>query len=189
MSTVDVGQLKRGKAIIVDGAPTLIVSLQFVKPGKGQALYKCRLKNLNSGNSYEKTFRTGDKFEGANVTQLDMQYLYKDGPNYNFMNQSTFEQVFMPESDVGNDAFYLKEGLDLRLVMLGERPIEIELPNFVRLLVKVAENWVKGDTSSGATMPVEMETGLILQVPLFIHEGDLLRIDTRTGDYVERVKK
>jgi len=188
MSQIEVGQLRRGTAIILDGNPTLIAELQFVKPGKGQGLYKCKLRNLTTGALYDRTFRSSERFEEADVTERDMQYLYKDGGSFYFMDKDSYEQVHMPADQVGDRASFLKDGIEVKMMLHAGRPIEIELPNFVVLEVTVSPPGIKGDTSGGATKAATVETGLELQVPLFINEGELLKIDTRNGQYVERVK-
>jgi len=188
MSQIEVGQLRRGSAILLDGHPTLISGLEFVKPGKGQGLYKCKLRNLTTGALYDRTFRSSERFEEADVTQRDMQYLYKDADSFHFMDKDSYEQVHMPVPDVGDNANFLKEGVEVKMMLHAGRPIDIELPNFVVLEVTMSPPGIKGDTSGGATKAATVETGLELQVPLFINEGELLRIDTRTCQYVERVK-
>lgn len=188
MTQIEVGQLRRGSAIMIDGNPTLIVGLEFVKPGKGQGLYKCKLRNLTSGANYDKTFRSSERFEEADVTERDMQYLYKDGDSFYFMDKDSYEQVFMPADQLGEQANFLKDGVEVKMKLHASRPIVLELPNFVVLEVTMSPPGIKGDTSGGATKTATMETGLELLVPLFINEGELLRVDTRTGQYVERVK-
>lgn len=189
MATIDSGQLKKGLAIEIDGTPHLIVGFEFVKPGKGQALYKCKLKNLLTGQLYDRTYRSGETFQVADVLELDMQYLYNDRERFYFMNPESYEQIEMVAQDVGDAANFLREGTAVTLILYNNRAIGIELPNFVELEVTYAEPWLKGDTASGATKPVTVETGYTLQVPLFVNQGDVIKIDTRTGSYVERVKK
>ncbi len=188
MSQIEVGQLRRGTAIIVDGNLTQIAELEFVKPGKGQGLYKCKLRNLTTGALYDRTFRSSERFEEADVTERDMQFLYRDDDSFYFMDKDSYEQVYMPTSQVGDKANFLKDGVEVKMLLHSERPIECELPNFVVLRVTISPPGIKGDTSGGATKAATVETGLELQVPLFINEGELLKIDTRTGQYVERVK-
>ena len=188
MSQIEVGQLRRGTAILVDGNLTQIAELEFVKPGKGQGLYKCKLRNLTTGALYDRTFRSSERFEEADVTERDMQFLYKDDDSYYFMDKDSYEQVYMPSAQIGNRANFLKDGVEVKMLLNVDRPIEIELPNFVVLQVTMSPPGIKGDTSGGATKAATVETGLELQVPLFINEGELLKIDTRTGQYVERVK-
>ena len=188
MSQIDVGQLRRGSAIMIDGNPTLITGLDFVKPGKGQGLYKCKLRNLTTGALYDRTFRSSERFEEADVTERDMQYLYKDGDSFYFMDKNSYEQVFMPADQVAEQSNFLKDGIEVKMKLHAGRPIVLDLPNFVVLEVASSPPGIKGDTSGGATKAAIMDTGLELQVPLFINEGELLRVDTRTSQYVERVK-
>jgi elongation factor P len=189
MGGIDAGQLRKGLAVIVENSPHLVAELDFVKPGKGQALYKCRLRNLKTNQLYERTYRSGDKFETADVTESRMQYLYNDGELYHFMHAETFEPLQMMKEAVGDAVNFLKEQMFVGAILFEGHPIALELPNFVDLDVAEAEPGIKGDTASGATKPVTLETGYVVQVPLFINQGERLRIDTRTGQYVERSKK
>ncbi len=184
----EAGDLRKGLKIQIDGEPYIIVDFSFVKPGKGQALYKCKLKNLMSGNQFDRTYRSGDKFEPANLEEQQMEYLYKDGSHFCFMNTSTYEQVIMDEDEVGRAANFLISNTVVSVLFFGDRPIDISLPIFVDLTVAEAEPGIKGDTASGATKPVTMETGYVIQVPLFVEQGEVLRLDTRTGQYVSRIK-
>ena len=180
--------LRKGLKIEIDGDPYIIVQFEFVKPGKGQALYKCKLKNMLTGAQFDRTFRSGDKFNEANLEELEMEYLYSDGEQYCFMNTSTYEQDFLTLEQVGDSISFLKENTVCSVLFYQERPIGLALPNFVDLRVVKADPWAKGDTATGSTKPAELETGHIVQVPPFVEEGELIRIDTRTGEYVERVK-
>jgi elongation factor P len=184
----EAADLRKGLKIQIDGEPYLLVDFSFVKPGKGQALYKCKLKNLITGSQFDRTYRSGDKFESANLEEQEMEFLYMEGPHYCFMNTATYEQVIMEEDQVGVARNFLKNNLVVNVLFFGDRPIDIALPIFVDLKVAAAEPGIKGDTASGATKPVTMETGYVIQVPLFIEEGELLRLDTRTGQYVSRIK-
>lgn len=185
----DSSDLRKGLKIVIDGEPYIITDFEFSKPGKGQALYRCKLKNMLTGYTMDRTYRSGDKFEPANLNEVKMQFLYKDNDGYHFMNMTTYEQIDMTEEQVGDARNFLKENLDVSLLFFDETPISIDLPNFVELQVVEAPPGIKGDTATGATKPVTLETGYNLQVPLFIEEGDILKIDTRTGQYVERKKK
>lgn len=180
--------LKKGSKIEIDGDPFIVTQFSFVKPGKGQALYKCRLKNMVTGAQFDKTFRSGDKFNEANLEEQQMEYLYKDTENYCFMNTSNYEQIFMTVDQVGDAKNFLKDNTICNILLFQGRPIGISLPNFVELRITQSDPWAKGDTAAGSTKPVTMETGYVLQVPPFIEEGEMIRIDTRTGEYVERVK-
>ena len=181
--------LRKGLKIEMDGDPYVIVQFQFVKPGKGRALYKCKLKNMATGAQFDRTFRSGDKFNEADLEEFEMEYLYYDGETYCFMNTSTYDQVFLTADQMDESRNFLKENTVCNILFFSEKPIGVTLPFFVNLKVAQADPWVKGDTASGDSKPATLETGYELQVPPFIEEGELLRIDTRTGTYVERVKE
>ncbi len=188
MTVIEAGQLKRGQALIIDDIPHVIAEMEFVKPGKGQALYKCKLRNLLTGALFDRTYRSGERFETADVHETDIQFLYADSDFLHFMHMETYEQMTLARSGAGNALDFVKEGTDVKARLLDGQVITIELPNFVILEVTEANPGVKGDTASGATKPVTVETGFMVNVPLFIQEGNYLRIDTRTAQYVERVK-
>ncbi len=181
--------LRKGLKIEIDGAPHVVVQFEFVKPGKGQALYKCRLKNMISGAQFDKTYRSGEKFKEANLEEMEMEYLYFDGTNYCFMNTSNYEQDFLSEEQVGDAKAFLKENTVCNVLMFEKTALDISLPNFVELTITEAEPWAKGDTAAGSTKPATLETGHVVQVPPFVNQGEKIRIDTRTGQYVERVKE
>ncbi len=182
------GDLRKGIKLEIDGEPYIVVDFEFSKPGKGQALYRCRLKNMITGSQFDRTYRSGDKFTAADLEEQEMQYLYNDGKRYHFMNTATYDQLELTEDHVGDAINYLTENQMVEMLLFQGRPIGISLPNFVNLRVVRADPWLKGDTAAGGTKPVTMETGYVLQAPLFIEEGEVLKIDTRTGTYVERVK-
>jgi elongation factor P len=182
------GDLRKGIKIELDGDPYVVVDFQFVKPGKGQALYKCRLRNMISGNQFDRTYRSGEKFKPANLEEQVMEYLYAEGDQYCFMNTSSYEQHYLSKEQIGDDIKLLKENTVCNVLLFDGRPIAVSLPNFIELKIVKADPWVKGDTASGSTKPATLETGYVLQVPPFIEEGEKIRIDTRTGQYVERVK-
>jgi len=182
------GDLRKGLKIEIDGEPYVIVQFQFVKPGKGQALYKCRLKNMLTGSQFDRTFRSGEKFNAADLEEHEMEYLYADGSDYCFMNTSTYEQEFLNAEQVGDARNFLKENTVCSMLLFDGRPIGLTLPNFVELKIEQADPWAKGDTASGDSKPATLQTGHVLQVPPFVEEGEVVRIDTRTGQYVERVK-
>jgi len=182
------GDLKKGLKIEIDGEPYILTEFEFVKPGKGQALYKCRLKNLITGVQFDRTYRSGDRFTPANLDEQQMEFLYKEGDTYCFMNTSTYEQVFMDADRVGDAKNFLTNNLVVTVTLFQGKPMAVSLPIFVELKVVKADPGVKGDTATGATKPVTLETGYVIQAPLFIEEGETLRIDTRTGQYVSRVK-
>lgn len=185
----EAGELRKGLKVEIDGDPYVIMEFEFVKPGKGQALYKCRLKNMLTGAQYDHTYRSGDKVGRANLEERKMEYLYFDGENYCFMDCTTYDQVFVPPSQVAEVLDLLKENTVCDVLFFDNRPIGVTLPNFVELAITEADPWVKGDTASGSNKPVTVETGCVLQVPPFIEVGEVIKIDTRTKNYVERVKK
>ena len=182
------GDLKKGLKIEIDGEPYAIVQFEFSKPGKGQALYKCKLKNMVTGVQFDRTFRSGEKFKQPDLDEQEMEYLYTDGEQYCFMNTSTYEQEFLTAEQVSEAINFLKENIVCNILLFEGNPIGISLPIFINLKVEKTDPWVKGDTASGDSKPATLETGYTLQVPPFIEEGELLKIDTRTGAYVERVK-
>ncbi len=178
---------RKGLKIEMEGEPFVIVECQHVKPGKGAAFVKTRIKSLISGNVRDINFRSGDKVDTPNLELKEMQYLYSEGEEYHLMDQNTYDQVMITRDKLGESADYLQENIIVKVMYHNDHPIGVDLPIFVELKVAHTEPGVKGDTASGATKPATLETGKTIQVPLFITEGELLRIDTRTGEYVERV--
>lgn len=185
----DTSEFKRGLAIMYNGQPYSIVWFQHHKPGKGGAVVRTKLKNILTGQVVEYTFRAGEKVDTPDLEYRVMQYLYKDDDNnFHFMDQQTYDQLFMTEDTLGEDYYYLQENLNVRVGFYNGRPFGVELPASVELKVIRSDPGIKGDTATGATKPATMETGLVVQVPLFIEEGENLKIDTRDGSYIERVK-
>ncbi len=182
------GDLRKGLKIEIDGDPYVIIQFAFTKPGKGKSYYKCKLKNMLTGSQFDRTFRSGDKFKEADLEEHEMEYLYSDGNNYCFMNTTTYEQEFLPEDQVSESKKFLKENTACNILFFKQKPIGISFPHFVNLKIVKADPWVKGDTAAGSTKPATLETDYVVQVPPFVEEGELIRIDTRTGEYVERVK-
>ena len=180
--------LRKGAKIEIDGEPYILVQFDFVKPGKGQALYKCKLKNMVTGTQFDRTFRSGDKFKEPDLEEQEMEFLYSEGNQFCFMNTTTYEQEFLSEEQVAEAKDFLKENTVCNILLFEGRPIGISLPIFINLKVAQTDPWVKGDTASGDSKPATLETGYVLQVPPFIEEGERIKIDTRTGAYVERVK-
>ena len=180
--------LRKGLRIKIDGDPHIVTEFNFVKPGKGQALYRCKLKNMISGSQFERTFRSVDVFEPADLQEKNMQYLYQEEGKYCFMDNETFEQFYLTQEQVGDARNYLIENIEAEVLFFGERPLDITLPNSVDLIVTQAEPWARGDSVSGNTKPVTLQTGYVIQVPPFIEEGEKIRVDTRTGEYLTRVK-
>ncbi|MFH7319825.1 elongation factor P [Desulfurivibrio sp. D14AmB] len=181
--------LRKGLKIKLDNDPYIITDFEFSKPGKGQALYRCRLRNMISGNAFDRTFRSNDKFEPAPLEERTMQFLYGQGDEYHFMDTKSYEQIVIRKEMLGDDVNFLIDNMEVSVLLYEERAIGVTMPNFVNLTVTQADPWAKGDTSGSDTKPVTVETGYVLQVPPFINEGDKLQIDTRTGQYVTRVKE
>lgn len=185
--SVDTSQFRNGLKIELDGEPFTIVFFQHVKPGKGGAFVRTKVKNLKNGKVLDRTFRSGEKVDEADVSERRMQYLYQDGESLVFMDNETFDQTPFSAEQVGDARKYLKENLDVEVLFWRGRPINIELPAFIEALITQCDPGLKGDTASGATKPATLETGAVVQVPLFVKEGERIRVDTRTGVYVERV--
>jgi elongation factor P len=164
-----------------------MVEMNFVKPGKGNALYKCKLKNLIRGNVLDRTYKGGDSLEGADVEEIDVQYLYRQGDTFVFMDNKTYEQYELTADQVDDNWKYLKESMVCSMVLYNGNPITMSPPNHVELKVEYCEPGVKGDTATNVTKPVKVETGAEFLAPAFINMGNVIKIDTRTGDYVERV--
>ena len=183
----DTTSFRNGFTMLIDGELFAIVEFQHVKPGKGSAFVRTRLKNVQTGAVLERTFRSGDKVEEVRIDKRQMQYLYTETELYYFMDLDTFEQLGIDKRTMGEAAALLKENEQAFVLIARDKPIGVELPNFVELEVTHTEPGVKGDTATGAVKPATLETGYQVMVPLFINRGDVLRIDTRTGDYVERV--
>ncbi|MDC7952073.1 elongation factor P [Liquorilactobacillus mali] len=183
---ISVNNFKNGLTILVDGEIWRVVEFQHVKPGKGSAFVRSKLKNLRSGAVQEKTFRAGEKVERAQIDNKKMQYLYADGTSHVFMDMETYEQLELPEERVKQELNYLKENMVVSIIMYGSETLGVELPNTVDLEVKATEPGIKGDTASGGSKPATLETGLVVQVPFFINEGDVLTINTQDGSYISR---
>jgi elongation factor P len=186
---LNASDLRKGLKLQIDGNPFIIVEFQFSKPGKGQALYRCKMRNMISGNQLVKTYRSSDKFEKAVLEERKMQYLYNQVDEYHFMDTENFDQLFLTEDQLGDNKSFLIDNMEVEVLFFDSRPIDITLPMFVNLEVTRADPWAKGDTSGNDTKPVVVETGYELQVPPFVEEGDRIQIDTRSGEYVTRVKE
>ena len=183
---ISVNEFKNGLTIEVDSELWRVVEFQHVKPGKGSAFVRSKLKNLRTGAVQEKTFRAGEKVNQAQIDRKKMQYLYADGDNYVFMDTNTYEQLELPGSQIEEELKYMKENMVVSIIMFGTETLGVELPNTVDLEVKETEPGIKGDTSSGGSKPATMETGLVVQVPFFVSEGDVLTINTSDGTYISR---
>lgn len=188
MASYSTNQFKSGLKIMLDGDPFSIVENEFVKPGKGQAFNRVKVRNLKTGKVIDRTFKSGETVEGADVMETEMQFLYSDGEFFHFMNQDTFEQHAAPPAAVGDSAKWLKEQDLCSVTLYNGEPLSVEPPSHVVLQVTQTDPGLKGDTSSGGSKPATLETGAVVQVPLFIQEGELLRIDTRSGEYVSRAR-
>jgi elongation factor P len=186
---MELSDIRKNLKILLDGQPYVVTEFQFVKPGKGQGFTRCKLRNMETGAVLEKTFRASDKLEAAEVEQRTLQYIYQDGENFVFMDPVSGEQLFVPGDKIVDEQKWLADGMNVEITLLKDAPIGIDLPAHVELEVTQSDPGMKGDTASGATKPATLSTGAVVNVPLFIEEGDWLRIDTRTGSYIERVKK
>jgi elongation factor P len=189
MATYSTNQFKAGLKVMLDGDPAVIIENEFVKPGKGQAFNRTRFRNLLTGRVIERTFKSGDSIESADVVDTDLQYLYMDGEFWHFMNPDTYEQIPAGESAVGEAAKWLKEQDVCMVTLWNGNPISVAPPNFVELRITETDPGVRGDTSSGGSKPATLETGAVVRVPLFVEEGEIIKVDTRTGEYVSRVKE
>lgn len=184
---ISTSDFRTGLTILLDGDVYSIVDFQHVKPGKGAAFVRTKLKNVKTGSTTEKTFRAGEKVERAQMESREMQYLYNSGDDYFFMDTDNYEQLTISREQLGNNIKYLKENMNIDVLMYEGQIFGIDLPNSVELTVVATDPGIKGDTASGGSKPATMETGLVIQVPFFINVGDVLRIDTRSGEYIERV--
>jgi elongation factor P len=180
--------LRKGLKVIIDGDPYIVTTFEFSKPGKGQALYRTKLRNMITGLTLERTYRAGETFEPASLEERLMQYLYREGSNYYFMDNQNYEQIAISEEALGDAKNYLKENLEVEVLLFNDRAIGVDLPNFVNLKVIKTDPWLKGDTTGRDYKPATVETGYELRVPPFIEEGEIIAIDTRSGDFSARVK-
>ena len=186
---VSTTEFRNGLKIEIDGEPYVIVEFQHVKPGKGGAFVRTKFKSLKSGNVTDKTFRAGEKVDVPNLEEKTMQYLYAADKDRVFMDTSTYEQVSMNEKQLGDSINYLKENMEIKVLYHKEQPINIEVPMFVELAIAKTDPGVRGDTASGGSKPATLESGAVIKVPLYLNEGDVVKVDTRTGTFIERVKK
>lgn len=189
MATYSTSEFKSGLKIMLDGAPCNIVENEFVKPGKGQAFNRVRIRNLLTGRVIEKTFKSGDSVEAADVADVDMQYLYSDGEFWHFMNPESFEQIVADEKVMAEPKQWLKGQEVCTVTLWNSSPIAIVPPNFVVLEITDTDPGVKGDTSGGGSKPATLETGAVVRVPLFVQLGESIKVDTRTGEYASRAKE
>jgi elongation factor P len=185
----ETSDIRKGLKVLIDGHPYVVVEFQFVKPGKGSAFTRTKFKNLLTGGVVERNIRSGEKLEPANVEEREMQYLYAEGEDFVFMDKNTYEQVTVAGETVGDDADLLLDNADCVVLFFNERAVGVTLPTFIVVRVTQSDPGVKGDTASNVTKPATIETGATVQVPLFINEGDRIKVDTRTRAYVERAKE
>ena len=189
MASFATNEFRGGLKILLDGDPCAIIENEFVKPGKGQAFNRVKIRNLKSGRVIERTFKSGESVEAADVVEVGLQYLYTDGESWHFMDEQSFEQYAAPREAVGDNANWLKEQDVCTLTLWNGEPLSVSPPNFVVLEITETDPGVRGDTASGATKPARVETGATVKVPLFVNQGERIRIDTRTGEYVARAKE
>jgi len=188
MATYTTNEFRSGLKVMLDGDPCAIVENEFVKPGKGQAFNRVKLRNLKTGRIWERTFKSGEKIEGADVLDREMQYLYNDGVQWHFMDQDTFEQYGAERQAVEDAIKWLKEEDMCNVTLWNGNPLSVMPPNFVELEIVETDPGIRGDTASGGTKPATLSTGAIVQVPLFINQGEVIKVDTRTATYVSRAK-
>jgi len=183
----DTSDIRNGLIFNVDGEYWSVQEFLHVKPGKGGAFVRTKIKNLLTGQVKDQTFRSGEKINEVRVVRQPFQFLYAAGGIYHMMDKASYEQIEIQENMVEDVRLYLKENVDVSILMDGDKPLVVELPNFVEMQVTQSEPGIRGDTAQGASKPATLETGLVVQVPLFVNEGDVIRVDTRTGKYVTRV--
>jgi elongation factor P len=188
MASYSTNEFRSGLKILIDGDPFIIVENEFVKPGKGQAFNRVRIRNLKTGRVVDKTYKSGESVEAADVMDTEMQYLYSDGEFWHFMVPDTFEQYAADSNAVVDAKSWLKEQDHCQITLWNNVPLTVTPPNFVELKIVETDPGVRGDTAQGGVKPATLETGAVVKVPLFVEEGEVIRVDTRTGEYVSRVK-
>jgi len=189
MATYSTSEFKGGLKIMLDGDPCSIIENEFVKPGKVQAFNRVKIRNLKTGRVIERTFKSGESVEAADVMEMDLQYLYSDGEFWHFMHPDTFEQVSADAAAVGDSVKWLNDQDMCTVTLWNGAPIIVEVPNFVNLAITETDPGLKGDTSGGGGKPATLETGAVVRVPLFVQTGELIKVDTRSGEYVSRAKE
>ena len=188
MATYSTNEFKNGMKLMIDGDPFSIVENHIVKPGKGQAFNRVKLRNLKNGRVIERTFKSGDSAEAADVMDIELQYLYTDGDIWHFMDTNTYDQFEADEKAMADAAQWLKGEEMCEVTLWNGAPLTVQAPNFVTLQITESDPGVRGDTASGGSKPASLETGAVVKVPLFVEQGEFIKIDTRTADYVSRVK-
>jgi len=186
--TAATSEFRKGLKIELEGEPYIIVDFQHVKPGKGGAFVRTKLKSLVTGNVIDRTYRSGEKVDTPDLEEKTMQYLYREGDAYHFMDTESYEQLVLTGNQLGNNSKFLQENVEIKIVLHNGKPIGVELPTFVELKIVQTDPGLKGDTAAGGTKPAKLETGAVIQVPLFLNEGDAIKVNTETGAYIERVK-
>jgi len=189
MASYSTNEFKGGLKIMLDGDPCSIIENEFVKPGKGQAFSRVKIRNLKTGRVIERTFRSGESLEAADVMEVELQYLYNDGEFWHFMDQQSFEQVSADANAVGESQKWLKDQDVCTVTLWNGSPLNVEAPNFVVLTITETDPGLKGDTSGGGGKPAILETGAVVRVPLFVQTGEMIKVDTRKGEYVSRAKE
>lgn len=189
MASYNTSDLRKGLKVQIEGVPYQILECQFVKPGKGQALYRLKLLNLIRGTNLERTLKSGDSMDVADIREQEMQYLYRDGENYVFMDPTTFDQPAIPAALVGDTAQWLKDGIMCTVLFHDDKAIAISPPNHMVLKVEYTEPGARGNTATNVLKPAKLETGATVHVPIFIETGETIKVDTRTGEYIERARE
>lgn len=189
MASYNTSEFRKGLKVQIDGDPYLVVECNFVKPGKGQALYRTKLRNLIRNTVLDRTYKSGDSLEAADIRESQMQYLYRDGENFVFMDPETFDQPMLTAEQVGDDAKWLKDGLVCSIMFHNDKPIAFSPPNQLIARVEYTEPGARGNTATNVLKAAKIETGAEVHVPIFIETGELIKVDTRTGEYIERVRE
>ncbi|HUE73182.1 MAG TPA: elongation factor P [Pirellulaceae bacterium] len=187
MPTYKTSDFRKGLKVVINNEPWVMVEMNFRKPGKGNALYECRLKNLIRGTTLDRVYKGGDELEAADVEEFETQYLYRQGDTFVFMDSKNYEQYEVGKEQVEDTWMYLKEGMPCQMIVFNNRPIAVTPPPHVELKVEYCEPGARGDTATNVTKTIKLETGAEIQAPIFINIGNVLKVDTRTGEYIERV--
>ena len=188
MTTYSTSEFKSGLKLMIDGDPYAVIENEFVKPGKGQAFNRVRIRNLKNGRVLERTYKSGDTVEGADVVDVKLQYIYHDGEMWHFMDPDSFEQYIADERAMADAAKWIKGQEECEVTLWNGSPLSVAPPNFVILKITQTDPGLRGDTATGGTKPATLETGAVVKVPLFVEEGETIRVDTRTGEYMSRAK-
>ncbi|MGB6449553.1 MAG: elongation factor P [Steroidobacteraceae bacterium] len=189
MTSISTNEFRAGVKILLDGEPYSVIENEMVKPGKGQAFNRVKVRNLKTGRTIERTFKSGESVDAADVVDLDMQYLYREGDFWHFMVPDSFEQYTAGKAAVGDNAQWLKDGTVCIITLFNNVPLVVTAPPHIELQVVETDPGLRGDTATGGQKPAKLETGAVVRVPLFINEGEVIRVDTRTGEYISRAKQ